>query len=267
MGVQHRRRCSTLSTPDCQQLGFLPAQAAARPLGGVRGRRHADHEYAERQPVSNQLSAGNANVDRVHADETVQMSIVCNAVLCARRTLILPPRSDVQALGVRPRLQLNGKPFQFVGDDSKLFKFLGRLMEIDLKTTHARAALRSRLVELLELVDKTLHGWQKAWLYNHYVVSKLSWMLMVYELPLSYLDTLEEDCTRKLKKWVGLARSGATGVMYLPRSKRRRSVKRSASTRRRQPRDRSWLICGRWRCRASGSSGSCARRRTCRGGG
>lgn len=59
---------------------------------------------------------------------------------------------------------VKGQPFGFVGDDPNPFKFLGRLMELDLKTNYARKLLRKRLNEMLELVDKTkLLGWQKAW--------------------------------------------------------------------------------------------------------
>eukprot|EP01116_Phalansterium_solitarium_P023159 TRINITY_DN796_c0_g1_i6.p1 TRINITY_DN796_c0_g1~~TRINITY_DN796_c0_g1_i6.p1 ORF type:complete len:542 (-),score=157.79 TRINITY_DN796_c0_g1_i6:981-2606(-) len=86
----------------------------------------------------------------------------------------------------------------------------------DLSDEFARQKLTTTLNALLELVDeRPLSGWMKVWLYNYYVAPKLSWMLMVYDLPLSVLETLESTCNRYLKRWLGLAHGATPAVLYL----------------------------------------------------
>ena len=72
-----------------------------------------------------------------------------------------------------------------------------------------------KLQSLLALVDGTkLVGWMKLWLYNHYIVTKLSWYLMMYDFSFSFVSSLEKQARRYLKKWSGLARCANVQVLY-----------------------------------------------------
>ena len=64
---------------------------------------------------------------------------------------------------------------------------------------------------------RPLRGWQKVWLYNYYIAPKLCWMLMIYELPLTFVEQLEATCTRFLKRWFGLARCAVPDILYVDR--------------------------------------------------
>ena len=54
----------------------------------------------------------------------------------------------------------------------------------------------------------------KCWIYNNLLTSKLSWDLMIYNLPVSFVKDLEAICNRYLKKWLGLTKSITVSVLY-----------------------------------------------------
>jgi hypothetical protein len=117
-----------------------------------------------------------------------------------------------------PLLKAQGKDIKFIGDDDEPFKFLGKLISADLLDTFARHRLASKLSGLLEIVDQQpLRGWMKMWLYNFYIATKLSWMLMIYDLPLTEIEELEATSNKYLKKWLGLQRSAVTEILYVKR--------------------------------------------------
>ena len=118
-----------------------------------------------------------------------------------------------------PQLTANGAAIRFIGTDDPPFKFLGMLGRWRPRRRLARNLLVSRLNSLLELVHtQRLGGWMKIWLYNFYVATKLSWMLTIYSLPLTFVEQLEATCTRYLKMWLGLQRSAAVDVLYMKRA-------------------------------------------------
>ena len=45
-------------------------------------------------------------------------------------------------------------------------------------------------------------------------VSKLSWDLIIYNLPVSFVKELEAVCTRYLKKWLGVTKTITVSVLY-----------------------------------------------------
>ena len=51
-------------------------------------------------------------------------------------------------------------------------------------------------------------------IYNNLITSKLSWDLIIYNLPVSYVKDLEATCTRYLKQWLGLTKSITVSVLY-----------------------------------------------------
>ena len=131
------------------------------------------------------------------------------------------PAHPLQYSAYDPLLSANGVPMKFIGDDPEPFKFLGMLVAADLSDTVARQRIRVKLDQLLELIDQQpLRGRMKLWLYNSYVAAKLSWMLMIYDLPLTMVESLESTCTRYLKKWLGIPRSANVDVLYVFRKLR-----------------------------------------------
>jgi len=68
----------------------------------------------------------------------------------------------------------------------------------------------------MALVDGTkLTGMMKVWVYQHMVASKMSWGLMIHDIPPSWVDeNIQPLVDRMLKKWTGLARAANTNIFY-----------------------------------------------------
>ena len=112
-----------------------------------------------------------------------------------------------------PQLVVSGKQIDFIRDDP--FKYLGVKVYADFSISKIKEETIEKLQSLLALVDGTkLVGWMKLWLYNHYIVTKLSWFLMMYDFSFSFVSSLEKQARRYLKKWSGLARCANVQVLY-----------------------------------------------------
>ena len=99
---------------------------------------------------------------------------------------------------------------------------LGRKIYATPKESLQRTKTLERLKVLLGAVDaKPLLGAMKAWLYNNAVVQQLSWSLMVYGFPISFVDELDALANSFIKKWFGLPLHGPNPViLYLPKKEK-----------------------------------------------
>jgi len=120
-----------------------------------------------------------------------------------------------------PELQISGTPVPWIGQAP--IKFLGGWIHVDLKDFEVRDLTKKKLNDMLETVDTSLvSGPSKAWLYNNLVIPKILWELTIYNYPVTFIRSLESDCTRYLKKWFGLAHPCNVSVLY--RSKDSKSL-------------------------------------------
>lgn len=123
------------------------------------------------------------------------------------------------------KLTISGSPIGFmlnpdVQDRFKQthFKFLGRNINISLNEHLVQEKLRCAYLEYLEALDKNaVNGLMKLWIYQHYVLSLLSWPFLVYELNLSFASGLETTTNVYLRKWAGLYRRADAGLLYRSR--------------------------------------------------
>ena len=139
----------------------------------------------------------------------------CTAA-AATRTVVYTPAQQSLHSSFDPQLTAGGQPIKFIGNDSTPFKFLGMYVSHDMSDEFARNKLATTLNTLLQQVDqRPLNGWMKVWLYNYYVAPKLSWLLMIYDFPLSIIEELEATCNRYLKRWLGLAHGASPKIMYV----------------------------------------------------
>ena len=73
--------------------------------------------------------------------------------------------------------------------EDNTFKFLGMPVRVSSNNTTARSALQDTLQQMLAAIDKTpLTPQQKFHLFRYGVCPKLSWPLLVEELPISWLE-------------------------------------------------------------------------------
>jgi hypothetical protein len=78
-----------------------------------------------------------------------------------------------------------------------------------------RKLITENLAGQLDKVDKAeLSGPIKCLIYNLMLTSKVQWNIMIYNLPISFVQSLEALCTRYLKKWFGVATSITNSVLF-----------------------------------------------------
>ena len=65
--------------------------------------------------------------------------------------------------------------------------------------------------------DSGLPGKYKAWIYQHGMLPRLMWLLMLYEIPLTTVEGLERMINKNLRKWLGVP-PGFTAIGLYSRS-------------------------------------------------
>ncbi|KAL4008901.1 hypothetical protein ACER0C_002753 [Sarotherodon galilaeus] len=64
-------------------------------------------------------------------------------------------------------------------------------------------------------VDKSgLPGRFKAWIYQHSILPRILWPLLVYTVPITTVESLERKISGFLRKWLGLPRSLTSAALY-----------------------------------------------------
>ena len=117
-----------------------------------------------------------------------------------------------------PDLTVAGQPLQYLDDGD--FRYLGRPTNVHGLEELARSTTTSKLDEWLQLVDnQTLPNTSKLWLYmyQHFIIPKLSWYLTALDLTLTFVKRLQAKATKTkyLKKWPGLPQSANTAILFL----------------------------------------------------
>ena len=122
-----------------------------------------------------------------------------------------------------PNLTIDGERMKFIvnvaADPKSLqfdhFKELGRFISVDLKEDKVKAEVRRRLQSDIELVEGSgINGLCKLFLYEHYVISRLSWVFLVHDFSLWFAQELDKRLHLRLKIWAGLYRSSDLGTLY-----------------------------------------------------
>jgi hypothetical protein len=116
-----------------------------------------------------------------------------------------------------PKLRIAGETIAFITEH--YFKFLGWKVYHDLSEKKQKQQIFDEFCQNMSIVDSAyIHGFMKAWIYQHYVVPKLAWYFMVYELDVSYAGTLQNIANKYLKSWFNLYRNAIVSILYRPRS-------------------------------------------------
>ena len=122
-----------------------------------------------------------------------------------------------------PELTIDGERLRFIvnfaADPGSLhfdhFKELGRWISVDLSEEKVKTEIRRRLTEDLETVERCgVNGLCKLYLYEHFVVRRMSWVFLVHDLSLSFARDLDKVVIRHLKRWAGLYRSSDVGSLF-----------------------------------------------------
>ncbi|XP_028293696.1 matrilin-3-like [Gouania willdenowi] len=105
-------------------------------------------------------------------------------------------------------------------------KSLGKIFNSSLKDAAALQQTKSDLTSWLTAIDKSgLPGKLKAWMYQHGVLPRILWPLLIHEVPMTTVEVLEKTTSKFLRKWLGLPRSlssiafhGQSTKLHLPLS-------------------------------------------------
>ena len=112
-----------------------------------------------------------------------------------------------------PEIYIGGAKVEYLGNTP--MKFLGQWIYVDLGLKCIKEKIETKMINMFQIVDECgLNGVQKCWVYNSMITSKLNWDLIIYNLPVSFIQELETVCTRFLKKWLGVTRSITVSVLY-----------------------------------------------------
>lgn len=122
----------------------------------------------------------------------------------------------------RFRFNIEGSTIPSVS--KKPVRSLGKGFHNSLKDSSSVQATCQELGSWLQAVDRSgLSGKFKAWIYQHGILPRILWPLLVYEVPISTVESLERKVSSCLRKWLGLPRSlsnidlyGNTTKLWLP---------------------------------------------------
>lgn len=94
-------------------------------------------------------------------------------------------------------------------------KSLGKMFDCTLKDTASIRPANQELEGWLAATDKSgLPGTFKAWIYQHGILPRILWPLLVYEFPISTVEGLERRISSHLRRWLGLPKSLSSIALY-----------------------------------------------------
>ncbi|XP_061093280.1 uncharacterized protein LOC133125737 [Conger conger] len=116
---------------------------------------------------------------------------------------------------VEDKVQFNisGKAIPTITE--KPVKSLGKIFDSSLRDTSSIQSTCTELDGWLKTVDKSgLPGKFKAWVYQHGILPRILWPLLVYAFPISAVETLERKVSKHLRRWLGLPKSLSSIALY-----------------------------------------------------
>ena len=161
-------------------------------------------------------------------DISKNMSLTVNGarVLLQRAVMVLkwarmqvkPPKSrscvvkSGRCMDVQP-YEVNGETIKSV--QQKPVKMLGRWIDGVLSDRNARGELEEKFNKGIKDMDKALvTGTMKVWIYQHLFIQRLGWMIMIYEISVSWIEKLETKASKFLRKWLEVSCNMSSVALY-----------------------------------------------------
>ena len=100
---------------------------------------------------------------------------------------------------------------------SRPVKFLGRIIDGSLSDRKSVEELSDKLLSGLRTISKSsFTGSQKLWILQHLLIPKVQWALLIYEVPMSSVSTLEKKVSVFFIKWLNIHHSTTNICLYSP---------------------------------------------------
>ena len=97
----------------------------------------------------------------------------------------------------------------------KPVKSLGKWFDSSTKDQAANKGIGGDLDDWLRKIDKSgLPSKFKAWLYQHAILLRILWPLMLYEVAITMVEGMERKISSYLRKWLGLPKSLSSAALY-----------------------------------------------------
>lgn len=111
------------------------------------------------------------------------------------------------------RFNIAGTPIPSITE--KPVKSLGKMFDSTLRDTTSIKSTCAEWDSWLKAVERSgLPGKFKAWLYPHGILPRVLWPLLIYEVPLSTVESLERNVSCYLRRWLGLPKSLSSIALY-----------------------------------------------------
>ena len=98
---------------------------------------------------------------------------------------------------------------------SEPIRFLGRIIDGSISDRKAIDELEKKLLDGLTILDKScFKGPQKLWIMQHFLIPRIQWSLLIYEVPISVAVRLEQKTSSFIRKWLNLHHSTTNICFY-----------------------------------------------------
>ena len=120
----------------------------------------------------------------------------------------------------QPKLYVNNSLIPQV-ETSENFKYLGRYYNFEMEEPKHRDKAKTKIEDLMSSIDALpLHPKKKMQLYNHYVLSKISWDLTIANLGLTLArNNLDNVVASYLRRWMDIPINGTLDICLLSKDK------------------------------------------------
>jgi hypothetical protein len=97
----------------------------------------------------------------------------------------------------------------------KPVKSLGKVFDSSLSDKDSIKQTTQQLTDWLSTIDRSgLPGKFKAWIYQHGLLPRILWPLLVYEFTMTTIDEYERKISGYIRRWLGLPRSLSSIALY-----------------------------------------------------
>ncbi|CAC5355486.1 unnamed protein product [Mytilus coruscus] len=111
------------------------------------------------------------------------------------------------------QLKIQGDEIPTIVDNP--IKCLGKWFDDTLKDNTSVKTVQTQVVEWLKKVDKSgLPGKFKAWIYQHRLLPRLTWLLMIYEMTATTVEAIGRKINSHLRRWLGVPPSFTAIGLY-----------------------------------------------------
>ena len=75
--------------------------------------------------------------------------------------------------------------------------------------------IHASLIKHIKIVENLqINGFMKLWLYQFYVLSRLSWPFLIYDFDKSFVLEMQKTINPKLKGWAGVSLRVENGLLF-----------------------------------------------------